>query len=408
MAKLVGLFSRNASYYLKVVLPTDHPARDTYKSGRVVVSLGCCTQRDAVRLGTIRRAEILAGTVPGPAAPRILADEDRKSAAEVPATTEPPTKLRDVYDRWAATKERSADSLRACKLALRLFEEFTGNPPLSALTRAQGNDFRAWLIQPARGTTSKTARDRFTWVKSLLKYAHRDLEALNRQPWEGLEIDARTTHRRRPWHATELQTLASAPVHSAYHLPTLWNAGKDAAYWLPIISLYSGARLSELAQMRVGDVDRSGPVPVMRITDEGAGQRVKTQASVRLVPVHSELIRLGFLKYVGARTQAGDVSLWPALPIREEKPGSFFSAWFCRYRRGLGFARFPDFHSFRHNARSALASDEVPEHMIDTLIGHEVRGSTGAKVYTHRSLEALARAVERITYPVQFESVYGL
>jgi hypothetical protein len=37
----------------------DHPLRAYYQSGRWVKSLGLCTYREAVRLATVKRAEIL-------------------------------------------------------------------------------------------------------------------------------------------------------------------------------------------------------------------------------------------------------------------------------------------------------------------------------------------------------------
>jgi hypothetical protein len=36
---------------------------------------------------------------------------------------------------------------------------------------------------------------------------------------------------------------------------------------------------------------------------------------------------------------------------------------------------------------------------MDAVVGHEIKGSTGAKVYTHRSLMALKRAIEVLRYP---------
>jgi hypothetical protein len=93
-----------------------------------------------------------------------------------------PSKLRDVYARWTGSKPRTQDTINACLRSVVLFEEFTGNTPITQLTREQGDGFRAWLQHPDRKTTSKTARDRLVWVKSLLKYACRDLELISRNP----------------------------------------------------------------------------------------------------------------------------------------------------------------------------------------------------------------------------------
>lgn len=57
--KFLGLYKRDRHYYLKIVLPIDHPLRAYYQSGRWVKSLGLCSYREAVRLATVKRAEIL-------------------------------------------------------------------------------------------------------------------------------------------------------------------------------------------------------------------------------------------------------------------------------------------------------------------------------------------------------------
>ena len=156
--------------------------------------------------------------------------------------------LREVFGKWRHSKPRKAPSTRACELALELFEGQFGNVTVQHITRAQGDTFRAWLQQ--QGSSSKTARDRFTWIKTLLLYAHRDLEVLSRQPWARLDITHRTESRRRVWAPDELNAFFSLPIYTAYSVPFTTHAGADAAYWIPLLGLYSGATVSELAQLR--------------------------------------------------------------------------------------------------------------------------------------------------------------
>jgi integrase len=392
MTTLTGLFSRGSSYYLRVVLPRNHPDTHRYRSGKVVLSLGSCGKRDAINKGTILRAQVLRG--------EHRPDHEPIGHRPAPPVVRPLVSmcLRDVFDKWVEARPRSADTIAACRRALVLFEEQTGNPPLAILNRAAGIAFRTWLQHPDRGTTSKTARDRLTWVKSLLKHAQIDLEVLPRSPWEGLDIEQSTTHRRRPWTLNELSTLLNQPLHTNYALPSDTKAGADAAYWIPLLGLYTGARISELVQLRHCDIERVGDVYVLSITDQGEDQRLKTSASARKVPIHSELIRLGFLQYV-ERTAAKSETLWPLVPLREGRVGGFFSQWFGGYRRGLGLGKYPDFHCFRHTVRSALSNADIAEPIIDMLVGHEVKGSTGAKVYTHRTAAQMQCAIERIAYP---------
>ena len=120
------------------------------------------------------------------------------ASATGPASTKPPT-LRDVYDRWTTSGDspRSADSIAACQRALVLYETFAPDKPLRAITREQGDTFRGWLRE--KSATAKTARGRFTYLKSLLKYAADTLEWIPKHPWAGLAIDAATAkHRKRP------------------------------------------------------------------------------------------------------------------------------------------------------------------------------------------------------------------
>lgn len=391
MANSNGIFKRGSSHYLRVVLPLSHALRQQYKSGKVIVSLGACSYREALTAAAIKRAQILESTEH--IAPNANIRDLTKTRYSPSAYY-----LRDVYERWKASKPLSSDARNACKRALVLFEMQTGNPPLHLLTRAQGDGFRAWLQQPERKTTIKTAYDRFTWVKTLLKYAYRDLEVISRHPWEGIELFKEITKQRRPWSDSELQELFGQPLFQNYELPKDWRCGKDAAYWIPLLGLYTGARLSELAQLRTIDILRTSEIPSISITNCGENQRLKTNSSKRYIPIHPELIRLGFIEYAESIEKNGHEFLWPNLKQRKNKPGGYFSNWFGKYRTRIGLKNGVDFHCFRHTFRSRLVEADIPEHVIDTILGHEIKGSTGAKTYTHRTLNMIHKAISKLEY----------
>ena len=304
-----------------------------------------------------------AGVVETPKAPTLVAMKQAK-----------PTFLRDVLSQWKESKKRRPQTEQAAEKALGMYETATGNPPLNALTRNHGVECRAWLQK--QGVSSKTVRDRFDYIKGFINFASRELELIPRNPWEGLAVEHKTENPRRPWSTGQLQTLTASPLFGSYDLPTDWHAGGDAAYWIPRLALFTGARAGELCQLQTSDVETVDGVPVLRITDQGEGKTLKTTASRRIVPVHSELQRLGFLEYVKAIQEAGSISLFPALRLAPTKPSNYFSSWFKSVRAVDGGGELPDFHSFRHTVRSKLASAGVAEPMIDTLCGHEITGST--------------------------------
>jgi integrase len=347
MSKSNGIFQRGSSHYLRVVLPKTHPLRSSYKSGKVVISLGACSYREALTLAVIKRANIMEST-------ESIKTQTIKSNLVSSKRTPSAYYLRDVFERWRESKPRSSDAINACMRALLLYEEQTKNPLIHEITRAQGDSFRAWLQQPERKTTSKTAYDRFTWVKTLLKYAYLDLEFISRHPWEGIELVKETTNRRRPWTNAELLKLFGQDLFTKHKLPSDKKSGFDAAYWIPLLGIYTGARLSELVQLQIKDVLIKDDIPVISISNLGTGQQLKTSASVRTIPIHSELIRLGFLNYLDNIRNEGHESLWPKLNKRKDKPGGYFSNWFSEFRNSIGLTGYPDFHCFRHTVRSQL------------------------------------------------------
>lgn len=203
---------------------------------------------------------------------------------------------------------------------------------------------------------------------------------MERNPWERLDIPYKTTSKRRPWTEAELNTFFSQDLHTQYKLPRDKKAGADAAYWIPLLGIYTGARIGELAQLRLVDVITESGIPFLSINAEGDGCSLKTEAGMRVVHIHSELIRLGFLEYVSDLIVKKESLLWPLLPTRNNRSGGYFSQWFGTVRKTLGFGKAPDFHCFRHTVRTQLVEAGVNEAVIDTLLGHESKGSTGAKV----------------------------
>ncbi|WP_374316702.1 DUF6538 domain-containing protein [Aquabacterium sp.] len=309
-----------------------------------------------------------------------------------------PKKLRDVLPKWKASKERHPDTERATERALELFEKWAKNPDLDKITSEMGADFRAHLL--TLEGTSKTAKERLKAVAGLIKYAAHPLGWVRANTWADLSIKSRTTNPRRVWKPEELERFFGQPLHQQYKLPTAWRSGKAAGYWIPLLGLFTGCRITELCQLQVEDIE-TGDTPLIHIKEDlDAGRHLKTEAAVRSVPVHSELVRLGFLDYVRDIAMASTGPLWPDLPMRKGKAGGYFSDWFNSVRRAapISLDKYPDFHCFRHSVRTCMTEEGISESVQDRITGHAVGGSTGAKTYSH-PVKILRTAVESISYP---------
>ena len=156
---------------------------------------------------------------------------------------------------------------------------------------------------------------------------------------------------------------------------------KAFEFWIPMMGLYTGARINELAQLLVDDITELDGVPVVRINDEG-DKRTKTPASTRTVPLHPALVAAGLLTYQLTIKAEGWHRLFPELTKSKVAKNAFGkepSECFTAYRRSCDVSRDVDrkkvFHSFRTTANSMLRFRNVPQERRERLVGHEPDGT---------------------------------
>lgn len=308
----------------------------------------------------------------------------------------------DAFTAWEKLKTgrpfKTIATYRAA--ASKLASIFPGRT-LESLTRADGRVVVEKLLAEAEARGPKaqnTAVNLLSRFKTLLAQAV-DLEWIDKNPLDGRTI-GRVKSTRKPWSIPQLVTLFDDPLFKSYQLPTASMAGKDAAYWLPLLGLYTGARISELAQFHTSDV-RCTPDAgwVMSIKeDPEEGQQVKNQHSIRSVPVHPDLERLGFIEYVTAIQEHGPGPLWPAI-VRSKANGAGgkISQWFSQYKSDKGFGENHVFHSFRHTLETELRALAIPKYQIDALAGHA--GKDVSDDYAHLTPAVLRPVLERLSFP---------
>jgi len=145
---------------------------------------------------------------------------------------------------------------------------------------------------------------------------------------------------------------------------------RDHYFWAPLIALFSGCRLNEIGQLTVADVVSLHDMPHFAITDAGDDQRVKSEAGRRMIPVHPELIRIGFLDYVNG---IGAGRLFPDWAMGADGYySSSFSKWFSRFLTAVGVKTDKkSFHSFRHSFKDALRAARLDDRAQDLFMGHD-------------------------------------
>ena len=155
---------------------------------------------------------------------------------------------------------------------------------------------------------------------------------------------------------------------------------KPDDFWLPLLGLFTGGRISELCQLAVADIQLEGKLWSISINDEDY-KRLKTDAAARVIPIHPQLIALGFLDYVEDAKQCGTM-LFPYLTA--DRFGNFShtsSERFAGYLDTLGISHPQKvFHSLRKTSNGKLKDNNVQEETRCQFIGH-VYETTNSSIY---------------------------
>ena len=172
------------------------------------------------------------------------------------------------------------------------------------------------------------------------------------------------------------------------HLPD--HAESLLEFWVVILGLYTGARVGEIVGMRTEFVFEKSGLQVMRL--EGT----KTAASDRIIPIHKDLVRLGFLEYVETRRIANKTNLFDSVSGGLNGPGAQASKFFTAFKREIGITdKLKVFHSFRHTITDLLNQASVNDKAGSQYTGHTDGRTIRNKVYGRNllSLEVMQTEV---------------
>ena len=336
-----------------------------------------------------------------------------------------------IYKSWKTERRPSSKLTSEWDKAIRRFTELHGDLPIKSVTRRHVSSFKDALLKlPAR----PSATIRKLPVPKALKLLEgdtttptlspasvkKDLAAIHAvmawamengyredNPATGIRIrEAKNkADERLPYDVADLDCIFASPIYTKGERPR--GGGGEAAYWLPLLGLMTGARLEELGQLRVSDVRHDGDVWYLDINTLDDGKKLKTRSSHRKVPLHTELVRLQFVGYFDQRHLSGEkAAIFPDLKAdRHGVVTGNWSKWWGHYQRdvvGIKDKR-KVFHSFRHSFKDACRAASVEEAIHDRLTGHS-GGGVGRSYGAGYTLSVLNTAMRKIRFKIGIRS----
>jgi integrase len=217
-------------------------------------------------------------------------------------------------------------------------------------------------------------------------------------------------NKQRPFNRSELKRLFEGQELAAFAA----DPDQEHCYWLPMLGLFTGARVNELCQLNpqhdILEESHTG-IWYLWITEETDSdilvkKSVKNSPSKRKVPIHSKLIEMGILGYVSKIKSSGERLLFPKWKPSKGKASAAAEKWFrgllikCNLRdKSLG-ANLVGMHAFRHTFSSTALNLGVDE---SAIVGHSNGASQVANGYRGElSLTNKQMLIEKIVFDLNF------
>ena len=298
------------------------------------------------------------------------------------SASQTPVPFDDLIKGWASERRPVAKTVYEWTRVMRQLEEYLGH---SDARRVTGDNFVAWKRSMVdAGLRPKTIQDaKLAPIRAIFQWGVQN-KLLPLNPAEGISLDSKSkqSEKKRSFTEEEAKTILRAALAES----------EPVRRWVPWIGAYSGARVSEICQLRSEDVLKIEDVWCMKLDPEAGS--LKTSGSERIIPVHPALIEVGFLKFA---TRAKPGPLFGDLaPDKFGKRGGNGTKVIGRFVRQLGLVdtRLSPSHSWRHRIKTLGRRHGLAQDILDAITGHGSR-SVGDS-YGEFPVEALFRELSKI------------
>lgn len=168
---------------------------------------------------------------------------------------------------------------------------------------------------------------------------------------------------------------------SESEIKTLWdNVGNDEFIKLILILIYTGMRPGELVEVKTADVN---------LDERYLRGGFKTEAGTnRLIPIHKSIH-----KFVEELVANGHEFLVTNHENKQMKYHNFYNEHFKRVMKQLEMTHKP--HDCRHTFATLADNADANKLSIKRIMGHASKDITD-KVYTHKDIEQLLKAIDLI------------
>ncbi len=296
--------------------------------------------------------------------------------AVLPVEVLAPVSLERLFADYIATRQavgKHQDGGANWRSVVRDLIMFLKHEDARKITKRNLLDWRSSLL--AAGKSPKTISDKhLAAIGAILRWAfENDILPSNEAKDVRQELPKKLQTREKGYTTEEAVKVLRASLN---HQPAERSnpANQERAHltaakrWVPLLCAFTGARITEMTQLRREDVKKDGERWVLRITPDAGS--VKT-GQYRDVPLHHQVVALGFIAFVD---NAGDGPLFHGATSQERYLASArgtagkLSAWLNDLKLvPLGVAPL---YGWRHRFKTQGLELGASTRVLDAIQGH--------------------------------------
>ena len=311
------------------------------------------------------------------------------------------SKLWDDYIKARTTAGFMKDGGKRMRPVAASLRKFLGHDDARQVTKKNLLDWRDQLLA---SLSAKTVSDMYlSAVRSLFQWAH-DNERLPDNPASAVKQAKPKKQRAREAGYTDAEAVKVLKLSRSYEpkadeygrVRETW-ASVNAKRWVPLLCAFSGARVSEITQLRKEDVRQEGERWIMRITPDAGTMKA---GHYRDVPLHRQVVAQGFVQFV---EQADDGPLFhtgkdPAkFAAKAVRMTNHVGTWL--QESGLVPTGVQPNYAWRHRFKTQARDMGADIRVVDGIQGHA--GRTASDGYGDVSIAAKIRVIDQLPeYPL--------
>ncbi|WP_339109170.1 integrase [Thioclava sp. GXIMD4216] len=299
------------------------------------------------------------------------------------STPTAPVKLMELFEQYIATKQHvgtHVDGGRAWRPCFIHLIDFLGHDDARKVAKADLLKWRDSLLKEGKSTKTVSAKY-LAAIRAVFKWAKVN-DILEHNPSEDVKQETKKKIKTREQGFTTLEAEAILQTCVNYVPEYRDNpANRESAHitaakrWAPLLCAFTGARITEITQLRKEDIRQEGDGWVMRITPEAGSVKDKRY---RDIPLHQQLIELGFLNFL-ASSDEGPLFHNATDPEKYLKSARATGGRVAKWLKSLGLIpeNMQPNHAWRHRFKTLSRDLSLNRDVVDAINGHATSGASG-------------------------------